>query len=180
MQDPKIVNIRHLGTIAQLCRGYMFATKAYYRQSEKSLLNSTVSPHVLRIWWLRPRPTSGWDLYLFLCRSTRHVVTQFCAKIHAQAFLWLTSRWSCPSSVSAVTLVAEVDDRLRLLVVRRGETQSRRNSKLFIKRHSLFFPPCDPDGLFNSLILRLNSTRRLLSFASVTPAQSSITGTLTF
>ena len=46
-ESPKI---RHLGTIAQLCRA-ISAQLRHVSTIRKNLLNSNVSPHVLTIWW---------------------------------------------------------------------------------------------------------------------------------
>jgi len=53
-KSPKI---RYLGTIAQLCRGYIFATKARI-DSRKKLVNQQYLPH-MSLQYGELRPTSG-------------------------------------------------------------------------------------------------------------------------
>jgi len=49
MQYPEIAKIRHLGTIAQLCRA-ISSQLMHVSTIGKNMLNSNVS-HTLTIWW---------------------------------------------------------------------------------------------------------------------------------
>jgi len=61
MQDPKN---RHLGTIAQLCRGYIFATKAHIDNQKKNFTKQQYLPTSPQYGELRP--TSGCDWFVSL------------------------------------------------------------------------------------------------------------------
>jgi len=86
MQDPKN---RRLGTIAQFCRGYVFATKACIDNRKKILLSSNISsicPHNMvnfdllaaeicwRVWGT-PANFNGFRVLAALLHGTRAVGT---------------------------------------------------------------------------------------------------------
>jgi len=57
------IKIRHLGTIAQLCRA--ISSQLRHRQSEKKLVKQQYLPH-MSLQYGELRPTNGWDRFVSL------------------------------------------------------------------------------------------------------------------